>query len=206
MKSFSISTVFNTAWSIFSKRPWFFIAACGLPIIASAFFGFISRYTGDSIALQSILNITNTVIALLLSIGMMRIALKSVRGETASWEDFKSPRTLILSYVGVQILTGLGVAFGFVLLIIPGIILAIAWAMAGYAIIDNPQLKSIEALKYSAKITKGHRWKLLLLYIVSGLVVTAGIILLGVGLLVATPIVLLAAATTYNTLHAQQTN
>jgi uncharacterized membrane protein len=71
-----------------------------------------------------------------------------------------------------------------------------------YLIIDY-KLKPIEALKYSAKITKGAKWKLLLLLMVFVLIAIAGFLCLGIGLLVALPLTTMILITAYRHLVKQ---
>jgi uncharacterized membrane protein len=87
-----------------------------------------------------------------------------------------------------------------VLLIIPGIILALALYFTTYLIVDR-KMGPIEALKESARITKGHRWELLVLSFLIVFVVLAGIICLFVGIFVAIPVTSLAMVAAYRKLE-----
>jgi len=64
-----------------------------------------------------------------------------------------------LSLLAISILVAIGLAIGFMLLIVPGIILAMRWAVAVPAcVVEN--LGPISSLRRSAELTKGHRWKI----------------------------------------------
>ena len=64
--------------------------------------------------------------------------------------------------VGVSILVGLGIFVGLFLFIIPGFILAVRWAVALPAcVVEN--IGPLAAMRRSAELTKGHRWKVLIL-------------------------------------------
>ena len=45
------------------------------------------------------------------------------------------------------------------LFIIPGIIIALNYAMVYFVIVDNPEMGVMEALRTSKRIMKGHRWQ-----------------------------------------------
>src|SRR5262249_10203656 len=103
-------------------------------------------------------------------------------------------------YVGAAILSGIIIAVGFVLLIIPGIVLAIMFMFVGYLVIDR-KMGPVEALRASKRITTGHKWDLLLLmFAVIGINIL-GILCLLVGLLVTIPITLLSMVHAYRTLE-----
>jgi len=90
--------------------------------------------------------------------------------------------------IGVSFLVMLGAGVGFVLLIVPGIILALMWS-AAFPICVIEKLGPIKSLGRSAFLTKGHRWSLLglfILFVVVAWVVYA--VLLGVLFAIRSPI------------------
>jgi hypothetical protein len=72
--------------------------------------------------------------------------------------------TAYFPLLGIGLLAGLGIVAGTVALIVPGVMLALAWAvyMPVY-IAEAPGLRA--ALSRSAALTKGHRWKILALFL-----------------------------------------
>ena len=73
-------------------------------------------------------------------------------------------------FLGLAILLMLGIFFGFLFLIIPGIFLTIAWYFAYYVKIDNPDITVTEALSMSMSlVSKIGWWKLFALIIIVGL-------------------------------------
>lgn len=74
------------------------------------------------------------------------------------------------------ILLGLGVMLGFILLIVPGIILAVRWAVAAPAVVIEG-LGPTTAMGRSAELSKGSRWAifgLFLLYILLSIAIQFG--------------------------------
>jgi uncharacterized membrane protein len=75
----------------------------------------------------------------------------------------------LLAIVGLAILMSLGVGFGFVLLIIPGLMLFTMWFVATSACVVE-RLGPFDGMARSSQLTKGHRWKVFGLFIVLTLV------------------------------------
>jgi uncharacterized membrane protein len=93
------------------------------------------------------------------------------------------------------------VAVGFVLLIIPGIYLALTYGQFSYAIIDK-DLGILDAFKYSKKITSGQKLQLIKMWLASAGVIILGCLALFVGLIWAVPTVLVASAYVYRKLSS----
>ena len=79
---------------------------------------------------------------------------------------------LLLPVLVVQALYLLGMMAGMVLLIVPGIILALMWMFATQGVVVE-RLGIVEAFKHSRALTKGHRWALLGLAVAGTLVMIA---------------------------------
>lgn len=76
------------------------------------------------------------VITLLAEIGLINASLKITRGEKASFSDIWHPRHGWL-YLGVTIVSALGIVVGFIFCIIPGLILLWLWQFVQYAALDE---------------------------------------------------------------------
>jgi len=75
----------------------------------------------------------------------------------------------LLPVVGVSILTGLGVGAGLLLLIVPGVIMALAWCVnIPVVVVERTGITSTFAR--SANLTRGCRWPILGLVVAYGLV------------------------------------
>jgi hypothetical protein len=71
--------------------------------------------------------------------------------------------------LGLAILLGIAVLLGCLLLIVPGIVLAVVWSVAFPALVlENRGV--IESFKRSAELTHGKRWSIFLLYFIVWLV------------------------------------
>jgi hypothetical protein len=88
---------------------------------------------------------------------------------------------LFLPLLGVGILVGLGTFLGAILLIVPGIILAVMWSVATAAVVVENRGVT-ESMQRSRELTKGHRWSIfglaVILFVVSMII---GLLVGGVG-------------------------
>jgi hypothetical protein len=82
--------------------------------------------------------------------------------------------------IGLAICMSIGLMIGFILLFVPGVILAIMWFVATPACVVE-QLGPLSSMGRSSELTKGHRWKIfgMLLLVVIG----AGIVSVIIGAL-----------------------
>ena len=60
---------------------------------------------------------------------------------------------------------GLGIALGYVLLILPGILLIYMWSQVAFLVAENPERSPLNQLKLSAQMMDGHNMKLFWCYI-----------------------------------------
>jgi hypothetical protein len=139
------------------------------------------------------------VVGAIVSVGLIRTALAFVDSHKPNYNLFYPKVQTILYFVASSILYGLAVGVGLILLVIPGIYLALRLQFFSYLIIEKGS-GPIEALKQSWRITDGFTWKLF----VFGLIVT-GINILGalvflVGLVWTVPMTQIATAYIYRRL------
>jgi uncharacterized membrane protein len=157
--------------------------------------------TNGAIA-RVVLQLLSFVVGIVLAMGLIRASLAVCEG--------RQPEVSMLlqtdgffNYLVAAILFGIAVFFGLVLCIIPGIILAVVFHYFGYAIVQQPELGAVDALKRSAEITKGSRWQLFGLALLLLLINFVGLLACGVGLLFTYGISAIAIAYAYKTLSGQ---
>jgi len=143
-------------------------------------------------------------------VGYYIMCLKAVRGqETPELGDLFKGFSLYVPILLANILIGLGVFLGVLLLIVPGIILAMMWALTFFMLSDDvleveagaknkDQIGGYDSMKASAELMSGWKLKVFLYSIVIGLIVVSGVILLGVGVLFTAPLGMMAFASMYN--------
>ena len=140
--------------------------------------------------------ILSNVLSVFLFLGLTRIGLNLVSGKAISVEMlFGGGPKLVTAFIA-GILYYLMVLVGLVLLIFPGIYLALRYGQFMAAIVDR-NLGAIDALKYSASITTNNKGNLFLLGLLMVLVLIAGVLAIFLGLIVALPVVWLSLAVAY---------
>ncbi len=136
-----------------------------------------------------------------LSLGAFFVLLKVIDEKEISFSQLWNSVTFkqYITYLFANILVTLMVLGGLILLIVPGIILAVASTYTLYAVLDKK--KGItESIQYSFKITKGHRLRIFTTLLVMGLFSLIGILALGVGILVTSLIAALVYVRMYREL------
>ncbi|TSC86930.1 MAG: hypothetical protein G01um10148_35 [Parcubacteria group bacterium Gr01-1014_8] len=201
MNTFSIGDSIKFGWNTFTKRPWFFI---GVIVCLFIVYGILSTVTDPEKSniggMQFLVSIAAGVIGIFVDMMLVNIALRSHdAAETVKFSDGWN-KLPFWSYLGVKILNGTIVIVGLILLIVPGIIALLILMFSNYLVIDKG-LGPIEAMKESARITKGHRLQLLLFILAIAGLNIVGALALFVGLLVTIPITILAMAHVYRTLE-----
>ncbi len=200
-KVFSIGDSLSYGWDKFKKHYAFLIGILILIFFINLIMGiFSSIFENTFPALNLIFNILIFVISFVLAIGTVQIFLKIYDEKQPSIHDLYTvtPSLFFRCLLGA-ILDGLIVLVGFLLFIIPGIILVIMLQFFLYIIVDK-DFDSIEAIKESRRITSGYKWDLLLLYIVLAVLNLLGILCFGIGLLVTVPVSSLAYIYVYKKL------
>lgn len=201
----TISQTFRFAWERFKERPWILVGvvavAIGIAILTSLILEPILN-SNTSVLLKGIVQLADFVVQTFIGMGLTVVALKAhdALGEL-ELKDLWQPDPFFKYLFGVllvSIITGIG----FVLLIIPGIIAMVLLIFVPYLIMDR-KIGPIDAIKESARITRGARWQLLFLIIGLALLNLLGVLLVGIGLLVTVPISMLAIVHAYRTLESR---
>lgn len=202
-KDFSIRECFLVGWQRFQERAWFLVGA-GLLMWMVAFVGaiLVEEVYQHIEPTRTILDFLSSLLYYWICFGLIVVTLKIVDGKPTTWGDlFAFDRRFILYILG-NFLYGLVVTLGIIALIIPGIYLALRYGFFWYAIIDGHK-GVFAAFHESARITHGVKWQLVLFGLASMGAILLGFFALGVGVLVAIPVVMLASAHLYRVLLNQ---
>ena len=98
---------------------------------------------------------------LYLGVSILFLALIRTRGEVGQlFAGFQQYGRATIAYLLVVLFTLLW----FLLLIIPGIIMSYAYMMTFFVLADDPQVGPREAIRRSAEMMRGNKWKLFCLY------------------------------------------
>lgn len=130
-----------------------------------------------------------------LTLGMVAFFLRLIRREPYEVQDIFSGFTRFVPSFLLYLLSAVFVFLWSLLLIVPGIIAGLRYAMSFYIMNDHPELTAMEAIERSKQMMYGHKWRYFVLqlsFIGWGLLC---VLTLGIGLLWLIPYM---AATTAN--------
>lgn len=182
-------------WRTFKARPWFFVGTFVIYAVIQIILSMIQKAMPGFISFIISMGVSTLVYA-----GLIGIYLKAHDNpQTPTFKDFWNPKPF-WKYLGTSILLAIIVIIGCILLIVPGVIAALALGMSCYLVVDKG-MNPIAALKESLRITRGHRVKLFLFALaVLGLSIL-GALPLFLGLLVVAPVSMIAGIHIYRTLE-----
>jgi hypothetical protein len=173
----SVGRVFQRAFSAIAQNPGVVVglalAIGALPGLLMSFlfvqFGFFSPagIQSGAISFRTLMGATfisglvGMVIAALVQGALTRAVVSANEGRSASFgECLSTGLRVALPLIGLGIVFAIAVGAGFVLLIVPGVILALMWSVAVPAlVVENTGV--FGSLSRSAELTKGSRWKIL---------------------------------------------
>ena len=156
---------------------------------------------GDAAAAVGILGFLGFVYGVLIvnpvDYGVSFAHLKAARGDKLEIKDMFEAFRNYWNAVLANLLVGIIVMIGFVLLIIPGIIFACKLAFTPYLVVDR-KMDVIGAVKESWRMTNGHAWKVFLIGLLAIPISFVGMLCLVVGIIPAIMWIRLALASLYH--------
>lgn len=202
-KRFSSSAALRAGWALFKPNTGFLV---GATVIALAISLGVSELGDMMRARMPLLSLFRHIISFLvdglLIMGMNAIALKLADGQRPELADLFCCLSKIVTYAVSSILYILIVLGGLILLIVPGIIWMVMFVFYVLVIVDT-DAGPLEALRRSARLSKGARWELFLLMLILSGINIAGAMALLVGLLFTVPFTMLVMAGVYRSLQPQ---
>lgn len=195
---FSIGDCLSEAFEIFKQNIFGFIGFLLILMainITPTFFGFAAGETGGMTS--SLFSLIATFISIPLGVGPAIVAKKIKYNEPYSFNNFFGGFNYFGNLLIAGILMMFAILFGFIFFIIPSIYLAIAFGWTNFMVVF-PELSSVDALSTSRKVIHKNWIKMLLFGFVLGLVVLAGFIAFGIGVLVAIPVASIAQFVAYD--------
>lgn len=137
------------------------------------------------------------VLLLVLKLGVTGASLEIADGKKFEFNTLFVYVNRFFSYFATMILYGIIVVTGLLLFIIPGLIFMTMFWLAPYLSLEGRG--PIDALKESAKLSSGSKWDIFLFMATMNVVVYLGYWAFGVGILIAVPVAMIAAAHVYRT-------
>ncbi len=96
---------------------------------------------------------------------------------------FEGFKTQYLNIVLANLIVVALVVIGFVMLIIPGIIIACRLAFVSYLVMDK-KMEALKAVEKSWQMTKGHGWKIFVMAIITFFICIGGLLVFFVGIII----------------------
>ena len=121
-----------------------------------------------------LLNIMVICVSAYIQLGLAVYCIGLYKGDEVNYVTIFSRFNGLKPIVFILILSVV-VALGFILLIIPGIILSLMYSQVFYILADDPDIGAIEAFNKSEKMMRGHKWQLFMLNLEAALYIFAGI-------------------------------
>lgn len=188
----SVRDAFSLGWQSFRNRAGFLI---GVTLLMSFILAVFNRsglnFARGNTNATTFVGLLSSGLSIWLGIGLLKIHLKIIDGKKVKVQDLFSGGDRFWSFFASTVLVSIMVGIGTIFLILPGIIMAVYAFFAPYLIVDR-NLNSIEGLKLSFSIIKGHFWQVLGLILAGALLNLLGTLALGFGVLITVPITGLA--------------
>ena len=124
--------------------------------------GFISANASEDVQ-GGLSSIAELIITCLFTFGYLSFFLKISRDEKVEINELWSKTNMFVTFLLASILVGLFTTLWSLLLIIPGIIAAYSYQMTYYILLDNPDMKVMDAIKRSKEMMNGHKMDLFVL-------------------------------------------
>lgn len=209
----------SRGWRLTCQNFKLFFICITLPLIISSIINYIlsaiavsidgqtTMVLGNQIIVQNklgfatfVTGLISNLISIIISMGIIRVALNYQDGKDISFSTTFSQTDKMIKGFVASIIFGIMFGLGLLLLIVPGIYIATKYGFFLHAIVDK-NCGIMESFKYSDELTKDNKMNIFILFILSILVIIAGVLALFVGLLWAYPTMFLAITIAYCCLH-----
>ncbi|MET8775317.1 hypothetical protein ABZV58_09865 [Nocardia sp. NPDC004654] len=180
-----------------NPAPWLGITALGV-VIYLIFVLMVQTFEPNSLLPLMLLFLAVMAALWLLQAAMVRGALYETDGAKpvfGSYFKFVNAGNVLLT----ALLAFLGTWIGLALCVLPGLVAGVLCMFALHFVVDQ-DLGPFDAIKSSATLVVNNAWKVFLLALSVAMITFLGLLLCGIGLLVAGPVSILAVTYSYRTL------
>ncbi|MBW4425303.1 MAG: glycerophosphoryl diester phosphodiesterase membrane domain-containing protein [Nostoc desertorum CM1-VF14] len=184
-----ISQYIGNGWKTFKKNPGGFVGFTLVAFLINIAIAIVSQ----SVTLESFISL---LISGPLNAGFLIVAFKLLKNRDTTFGDFFRGFNNYLPLFLVSLVSSVVIAIGLLLLLIPGLYLAVAYIFALPLVLER-KMNFWAGMEFSRKLISKNWFSFLNFAFVLVLLNLAGILLLGVGLLVTIPISACAIAAAY---------
>lgn len=172
----SIGIVLDEAWTLFMRFfLWFFVIAlvvfATINLLYALVVSAISADNDGAAFALAILALATVVVGTTWLQGAFVYAVQDARDGTfdaSIGEVFSRVSSSIAPLILAGLLAGLGIAFGFVLLVLPGLFLLTIWAVIAPVIVVEKR-RALESFGRSRELVRGHGWTVFGIVLITGL-------------------------------------
>lgn len=186
-KNLSVTGILQESWKMFSAN-LSYVYYLFVPMFVVSFIGTLAyaeplSYYSDSahevnlplLLIGTVLWILSGIVGIFATISVLFFVQS---GKKDTWKEWKQYFVLLPKFIGVSILYALMVLAGLILLVLPGIYIAVRYAFVGYRTLEHPTESVKNLFKAEASATEGNRLTIFLigLFVIFISAVTGGIL------------------------------
>ena len=160
-KSFCFKKACSVGWKKFVENIGLLVKLSALLLVIGFVLGIVIKiWVSDNYIINFIIFMPFFLLSMCFLMQSIKLSLALHEGESFEIKDFFSLPDNIFIFTAGLMLFSIIVSVGYIFLIIPGIILYLMFSMFPFLMIEK-KLSPVEALKESARLTKGSRLKIL---------------------------------------------
>lgn len=198
MKQFDKIGLIKSSWEILKKNTRLIAILMGAFVVFNIVQSAFSSAFKES-PLSVVVSLAFSALSIFFEIGFIKIVLKLIDGHKAEIQELWAYPQYFINLLVSSILYGLIVGVGFILLVVPGIYLALRLQFYSFYVVDK-NAGITDSLKMSWEATKGNTLNIFLFVLILIALNILGAIALLVGLLVTIPVSFIAVALLYRKL------
>lgn len=196
-KIFDMQDVLKSGWEGFKKNP---VVLIGLLLVSIASYLLVG--TLFSFLPPIILSLLSTLVTSYIMLSMLKAVLLISKGEEATWAVLKNDINAYLRFFVATLILSIIFIIATILLFFPLVLALAVFFPVPFLIVDKKEIPIIEAFKRSWAITTPQFLSCIIYIIVMFILAIIGMLLLGVGLFVAVPVIYISGAIIYKKLYA----
>jgi hypothetical protein len=197
--NFSASNLISQAFELWKKHIVFSWMILGVIAAVSIVFGIITPQGGSSI-----ISLISSLVSLFVELGAISLLFKLIRtGQEGDIKEIISQKEIYPQALLGSIIYYIMMVIGFILLVIPGIYVAVRFAVLPYVFVDQ-KLGWKEALNEASRLSEGNRMNIFGFILLLAVMNILGALCLLVGLLVSIPVSMIATTMLYEYLKKEK--
>jgi hypothetical protein len=198
--NFTVGAVLGEAWQKVGGSKGLYWGALSLIMVVAIAFVVAALVAGKGAG--TVIQVVGQCIYLVLQVGVALLAIRRIRGENVRAVMVFDPLPKTVWLVLAFILSAILIGIGFVLLILPGIYLCVAYVFTSPLIADRG-LGVWQALETSRKAVTKCWFRVFFIYVIMAFINMLGTISLGIGLIWTVPLALNATGILYRELFGK---